>query len=121
MLRAAVVLRRPPTRCSRWRATWLRLFALLVLAFAMPSSQDMISPLVSLVAHQSDGCRGDCDDGDCCPAPCQACHCCAHAKALAAAPFVLAVFQLPEVLLNLQPREHRSSGYVSPPFRPPTS
>lgn len=121
MLRAAVACRRVRLRRSSWRATWLRWFALLVLVFAMPSSQDVISPVVSLIAHQADGCEDDCDDGDCCPAPCQACHCCAHAKALAVGAFAVPAFQAPGELLSLQPRERISAGYVSPPFRPPTS
>lgn len=98
---------------------WLRSFALFALLFATPLTQQLATQVLSAVAHEDGDCGDACEEGDCCPAPCTACHCCAHSRALVSAPLAIQSVSTPGELPCLHPEELHSSGYVSPPFRPP--
>jgi hypothetical protein len=117
MLSAPIMLRRR----GRLQVAALRWLALFSLLFATPVPQQMVSTAASLLEHASGEC-GDCDDGDCCPAPCQGCDCCAHSCPLTivrvAIPLLLSA---PGEWMAAQRQALHSSEYVSPPFRPPTA
>lgn len=104
------------------RARWARWFALLVLVFALPESQHVVSEVASFVFE---GCADDCTEGgdvsDCCPDGCSHCSCCQPPRALALAPL-----EIPGVISQLAvpvswSEEIHPAGYSSPPFRPPTT
>jgi hypothetical protein len=120
MLRASVVRR--SARARRGRVSWLACFALFALAFATPITQLLVTELVTLVA-QDDCCEkdDDCKEEGRCPGPCQTCHCCPHANALASTPLVVPARSIVCEGIVLEPDDHCAEGHVSPPFRPPTA
>ena len=89
-----------------------------------PVAQQVVAQAAAPLSHEADcedDCEDDCEEGDCCPAPGPSCRCCAHATALALAVLAIPGSPAPMELMPLAPDDLRSSGYVSPPFRPPTA
>ena len=120
MLPGAMTTRRAARDRRRWWAAALRCQAVVALVFATPIAQQAFAQLASVIAHATDDCEEECEDGDCCPAPCTTCHCCAHSSALAVVPLAVPHLCEPGEFVNLVPADLELSGYSSSPFRPPT-
>jgi hypothetical protein len=105
----------------------VRGLALLALLFftpfaATPIAQFVVPTAASSIAAETGACADDCkEDGDCCPAPCVACSCCAHSTPVAIAAPDLPNVPAPGGRTIDRPADLPSPGFVSLPFRPPTA
>ncbi len=112
--------RRPITVFALSLATWLRAIALMTMIFATPMGLELVRDVAGLIDACEDECEDDCADGECCPGACDSCACCVHAVAMTFVPPALP--KLLESWVQIaapEPVQTRSSGYRSPPFRPP--
>lgn len=121
MLHTAVSFARLRRWTRAWKVVWLWCVTLSAIFFVTPVSQQLSQHVVSVIAEHVDDCADDCEEGDCCPGPCEACHCCVHVSALALAPLELPGVPAAVQLVSLHAEGRQSMGYASPPFRPPTT
>jgi hypothetical protein len=119
MLHRAVSFARLRRR-QAWKVVWLWCLTLIAISFA-PVPQQVAQHVVSVIAENVDDCADDCEEGDCCPGPCEACHCCVHVSALALVPLELPGVPAAVQLVGLYAEGRQSTGYATPPFRPPTT
>ena len=111
------------TFAPMWVVRWVRRFALVAMIFALPMSQQVVAHVASIVVAESgDDCGDDCNCRDCCPGGCTHCVNCAAPVTL---PNALGgeLSSVPNASVAVTERcEGRpSSGYGTPPFRPPTA
>jgi hypothetical protein len=104
-----------------WKMVWLWCVTLSAISFASPVPQQAALHVISIVAEHVDDCADDCEEGDCCPGPCEACHCCVHVGAIALAPLELPGLHAAVQLVVLHAEGRQSAAYVPAPFRPPTT
>jgi hypothetical protein len=121
MLPAALKRRRALGRTAAWWAASLRWLALIVLIVATPIAQQVYGQVASVIVHATDDCAEECEEDDCCPAPCTTCHGCAHSSALAVVLPALPILCESDEFVNIVLADLDLSGYVPPPFRPPTA
>ena len=115
----------------RARTIALRALTLSVLAFALPTTKQVVENTLALASAFADDCgdtsaTSDCDD-DCgeksssVPKPCQHCSCCAPRSVvppLVVAPAAAAVVA---TLERVVPTHVHAPGFRAPPFRPPAA
>lgn len=120
---AALAVRARTTFAPMWAVRWARCFAVLVMLFAMPVSQQVVEHVATLVvAGSGDDCQDDCDCRDCCPGACAHCVNCAAPVALPSSPMGELAGVPHAVAVASRERERNPlPGYGLPPFRPPTA